>query len=79
MDSNGLSKPRNIVSSNSPKSFFKTSKRQIVFLGSFAYLKHLLSDFVLVGFFDSQDAEHELACPLDTLKHRFIDFTKVVN
>jgi hypothetical protein len=43
-----------------------------------AYLKHHLSDFVQVAFFDSQDAENEYALPFDTFKHRFIEFTKDV-
>jgi hypothetical protein len=48
-----------------------------VFLGPFPYLKLFLSDFV-IAFFDAQDAKNELAFSLDTLKYRFIDFTKVV-
>jgi hypothetical protein len=31
-----------------------------------------------VDFFESQDAEHEFVLYFDTLKHRLIDFTKVV-
>jgi hypothetical protein len=53
--SNGLSTSRNIASSNSRKSFFKPSRRQIVSLGPFHNLKHYLSDFVLVTFFHAQD------------------------
>jgi hypothetical protein len=41
----------------------------------FASLKHHLSEFVQVAFFDAQDAENDFAWPFDTLKHRFIDFT----
>jgi hypothetical protein len=75
--SHGLSTPRNIASSKSPKSYFKPSRRQIVYLEPFANLKHYLRDFVLVAFFDAQDSQKELACPFDTLKHLF-DFSKVV-
>jgi hypothetical protein len=48
-----------------------------VLFGPIAYTKHHLSDRPN-RFFDAQDAEKELACPLVTLKLRFIDFTKVV-
>jgi hypothetical protein len=44
----------------------------------FAYSKHQLSESVQVAFLDAQDAENELAWPFDSVKHRFIDFTKVV-
>jgi hypothetical protein len=40
-------------------------------------LKLHFSNVVLVAFFDAKDAENEFAFALDTLKHRFIDFTKV--
>jgi hypothetical protein len=59
-------------------SFFKTSRRHYDFLGPFAYLKHHLSDFVKIAFFDARDAENDFEWHFDTLKHRFIDFTKVV-
>jgi hypothetical protein len=45
------------------------------FFGPFAYLKHHLRDFVL---FDVQAAENVFALLMDTFKHCFINFTKVV-
>jgi hypothetical protein len=48
------------------------------FLGPFAKLKRHLSDFVQDAFLEAQDAESVLAWRLDTLKHCFTDFTKVV-
>jgi hypothetical protein len=42
-------------------------------------MKNHLSGFVKGGFLDAQKSENELAWPIDTLKHRFIDFTKVVS
>jgi hypothetical protein len=44
----------------------------------FAYLKHHLSNFVQVALFDDQDAETDIALSFDNLKHRIIDFSKVV-
>jgi hypothetical protein len=41
-------------------------------------LKHLLIDSVQVAFLDAQEAKNEFAWPFDTLKHRFVDFTKIV-
>jgi hypothetical protein len=68
-----------MASSASPKSHFMMFRRKIIsFQGHLAYLKHHLSDFFQVAFFNAQDAENEFVWPLDTLKHRFIDFTKVV-
>jgi hypothetical protein len=43
-----------------------------------AYLKNYLSDFDQVALFDTQNAENEYERPFDTLKHRFIDFNKIV-
>jgi hypothetical protein len=37
-----------------------------------------LSEFVKVAFFDAHDAENDFAWLFETLKHCFIDFTKVV-
>jgi hypothetical protein len=39
-------------------------------------LKHHISDFVKIAFFDYQYAELDIARPFDTLKHCFIDLTK---
>jgi hypothetical protein len=58
--------------------FFFVHKADLVFSGPFAYLKHLLSYIVQVAFFDVQDAQNELAWPFDTLKHPFIDSTKII-
>jgi hypothetical protein len=41
-------------------------------------MKHHLSDFVQVAFFDALDAENDFAWPFDTSKYRFIELTKVV-
>jgi hypothetical protein len=41
-------------------------------------LKHHLNDFTQVAFFDAQGAENEFVWHYDTLKYRFIKFTKVV-
>jgi hypothetical protein len=49
----------------------------VEFTGPFAYLKHHLSDFVQVAFFDARNAENNFTWPLDTFEHRFIDITKV--
>jgi hypothetical protein len=49
-----------------------------MFSRPFAYSKHYLSVFINVAFYDAQYAENEFVFPLDTLKHPFIDFTKVV-
>jgi hypothetical protein len=43
----------------------------------FSYLKNHLS-IVQLAFFDAQDAQNEYAWPFDLLKHRLIDFNKVV-
>jgi hypothetical protein len=40
--------------------------------------KHHLNDFIQVDFFDAEDAENKFFWPLDTLKLRFIEFTKDV-
>jgi hypothetical protein len=37
-----------------------------------------LSDFVKVAFYDALDAEYDFTWPFNTMKYRFIDFTKVV-
>jgi hypothetical protein len=50
-----------------------------VFSGPFAYLKHHLSNFVRLAFFDAQDVENEFAWTFHTLNHRLIDFNKVVS
>jgi hypothetical protein len=41
--------------------FYEVQKADCEFSGPIAYLKHLLSNFVRVGFFDSLDAEKEFA------------------
>jgi hypothetical protein len=41
-------------------------------------LKLDLSDFVQIAFVDAQNAENDLAWPFEKLKHRFVDFSKVV-
>jgi hypothetical protein len=41
-------------------------------------LKNHLSDFVHVAFFDAQNADNEFTWPFETLKHLFIDLTKIV-
>jgi hypothetical protein len=39
------------------------------FLETFAYIEHHLIDFIQVTFFDSWDAEKEIAWPIDSLIH----------
>jgi hypothetical protein len=46
-----------------------------MFSGQSAYLKHHLSDFNHVTFFEVRDAENDIEWPSDTLKHSFVDFT----
>jgi hypothetical protein len=46
-----------------------------MFSGQSAYLKHHLSDFNQVAFFNARDSENDIAWPFDTLKHSFVDFT----
>jgi hypothetical protein len=41
-------------------------------------LKSLLKRLRPNRFFDAQEAQNEFALPFDTLKYRYIDFTKVV-
>jgi hypothetical protein len=38
----------------------------------------MTSEFLKVAFSDAQNAENNYALPFDTLKHRFMDFKKVV-
>jgi hypothetical protein len=45
--------------------------------GPFDILTHHFCGFVQAALLDAQDAENEFAWPFDTLKHRFIEFTKV--
>jgi hypothetical protein len=47
-----------------------------MFSGPYTYLKQHFRDFVQVVFLDAQDAENEFP-RFDTLKLRFIEFTKV--
>jgi hypothetical protein len=42
------------------------------------YLNQHLSDFVEVAFFDAQEAQNEFARLFDTLKQRFIEFSKII-
>jgi hypothetical protein len=44
--------------------FDDVQKADYEFSGPFAYLKHHLSNFVQVAFFNAQDAENEVAWPL---------------
>jgi hypothetical protein len=44
-----------------------------VFLEPITYLKQQLNKFVEVAFLDAQVVENDLACPIDTLKNRFIE------
>jgi hypothetical protein len=48
------------------------------FFGAIRLFKEHLIDLIQVALFDSHDTENEFAWHFDTLKHRFIDFTKVV-
>jgi hypothetical protein len=63
MSSYSISTPWNIASSNSPKSFLKTSKRQII------------SSQVQSPTLNDRDAENVFVWPFENLKHRFIQFT----
>jgi hypothetical protein len=76
--SSGLTTSRNIASSKSPKSHFKMFRKQIEFSGPFTYLKHNLNDLFQDDLFDAHDALNIFVWPFDSLKHRFIEFTKVV-
>jgi hypothetical protein len=71
----GLSTPRNISWSTSPKSNFKTSRRKIHrFTGPFMLLKHnwrLRSS----RFFGCPEWKNYFTWPFDSLKHRLIIFT----
>jgi hypothetical protein len=58
--------------------FFFVQKTDYDFSGPFAYLRNHLSDFVQVVHFDAQEAQNEFAWQFDTLKKRFIVFTKVL-
>jgi hypothetical protein len=58
--------------------FLRLQKEDYEFQVPFAYLKHHLSDFVQVSFFDAKDAENEFAWLFDAMKYRFIEFTKVL-
>jgi hypothetical protein len=54
--------------------FLRRTEEDYEFSGTFAYLKHQLSNFVQVAFFDTQDAENEFEWTLEILKksiHRF--------
>jgi hypothetical protein len=56
------------------------SRRQIIISqGHSLFLKQHLSDFDQVAFFDAQEAQNVFAWVFDNLKHRFIDFNKVVS
>jgi hypothetical protein len=78
MSSHGLSTLFNIASSTSSVFFQDVQKTDYDFSGPFAYLKRHLSYFVKIAFFDARVAENDFAWHFDSLKHRFIDFTKVV-
>jgi hypothetical protein len=41
-------------------------------------LKHHLSDFVKVAFYDALNTENDFKWPFNAMKHRFIVFYKVV-
>jgi hypothetical protein len=68
MNSYGLSTSRNIASTTSPKSFFKTSRRQIVFSRPFAYLKLHFRYFVQITVFNPQYVENAFYWPFDITK-----------
>jgi hypothetical protein len=77
MISLGLSTPWNIASSNSPKSHFRTSRRQIIsFQGHFPTWALLLR-LHPSRFFRCLGCRKLVLRPFDTLKYRFIDITKV--
>jgi hypothetical protein len=67
--SHGLSTPWNNASSTLPKSRMNKMISQ-------AYFKHHFREFVQFDL-DAQEVENDVAWPFDTLKHRFIDITKV--
>jgi hypothetical protein len=48
------------------------------FSGPFFYLKHHLSNFLQLALFDAKEAENVFSWPFDTVKYRYIDFSKVV-
>jgi hypothetical protein len=59
--SHGLSTPWNIASSTSPKSFFKTSRRQIMCSQAIHLLKTTLKQLRPSRFFDAQGAQNVFA------------------
>jgi hypothetical protein len=66
-----------MASSTSNVFFQDVQKTDYEFSWPFAYLKHHLSDFVKIAFFDIRDAENGFAWHFNTMKHGF-HFTKVV-
>jgi hypothetical protein len=68
----------NIAPLIEPNSFFKTYRKKIMSSQGHRVLKTSLKRLRPSLFFDAMDAENEFAWPLDTLKHRIIDFTKIV-
>jgi hypothetical protein len=60
------------------KSFFWRPGGRLWVLRPIRLLKHHLSDFEQVVFFDTQNAGNDFKWSSDTLIHRFIHFTKVV-
>jgi hypothetical protein len=75
VSSYGLSTPSTIASPTSPMPHLKTQKADL-FSWPFAYLKHNLCKIVDVDFLEYTESEN--AWPFDTLKQRFIDFSKIV-
>jgi hypothetical protein len=73
----GLSAPWNIASSTSQNSFLIHPEDRLWVLRAIHLLKTALRDFVQDTFLHSQKVENEFAWPFDTLKLRFIAFTKV--
>jgi hypothetical protein len=67
-----------LLNPNYQSHILRCPEGRLFVLSPFAYLKHHLRKFFQVTFFHDQDAENEFAQPFNTLKHRFIDFTKVV-
>jgi hypothetical protein len=54
-------------------SFFRRTEGRLRVFRTIRFLKHHLSAFVQIAFYDAQDTGNEFAWHFDTLKHRFID------
>jgi hypothetical protein len=65
---NGLPTLRNIASTTSPKSHFKTFRRQIMSSQGHSPNLNVTSDFIQIDFFDAENSENNFDWPFDTPK-----------